>query len=80
MTVQTKWDSELELQVPVSIVCDKCGVGRTLSTPTAVLVAGADWVEQSEDFRVNHRCVEAARRGPRHVGPRRTAWECPTDF
>ncbi len=58
MHIEAELNAEFDREIPVRIVCDKCGVARTLSTTTAVLVAGADWVEQSEDFRVNHRCQE----------------------
>jgi hypothetical protein len=62
--IEAEWDAGLALEVPVRIVCDARGKARALSTPTAVLVAGADWVEQSEEFRQHHHCGEDRRREP----------------
>jgi hypothetical protein len=56
--VEAKWDAGLVLEAPVRVVCDACGKARGLSTSTAVLVVGADWVQQFEEFRENHRCGE----------------------
>ncbi len=61
MHVETEWSAALALEVPVRVVCDLCGEARALSTTTAVVVAGADWVEQTEDFRQGHRCDKVDR-------------------